>query len=454
MSVVSINPATEAEIEVFEPHDGNAVEAALATAEVAFKGWRLTDLATRAGILKDTARLLEARAHVLAAHMTAEMGKPVSEAEAEIAKCAWVCRHYAETAERDLADEPTQTDARSAYVRHLPLGPILAVMPWNYPFWQVFRFAAPALMAGNVGLLKHASNVWRCALDIEDVFRDAGLPDGCFQTLLIGADLVDGVIRDRRVRGVTLTGSGPAGAAVAASAGAAIKPSILELGGTDAFLVMPSADLDAAVSTAVAARMKNTGQSCIAAKRFLVHREVYDRFRDAFIARVEALRPGDPTDRETTLGPLALAKIRAELRSQVDSSLAAGARRLNRLCDLPDRGWYFAPQILENAPDGSPAATEELFGPVAALWQVESLDEAIARANASAYGLGATLFSQDEGEIARAVRDLEAGSTFINAAVSSDPRLPFGGIKDSGYGRELAADGLRAFTNRKTVSVA
>ena len=454
MSVVSINPATETEIERFEPHDANGVEAALATAEVAFKGWRLTDLATRAGILMDTARLLEARKPQLAAHMTAEMGKPLAEAEAEIDKCAWVCRHYADTAERDLADTPVQTDARQAYIRHLPLGPILAVMPWNYPFWQVFRFAAPALMAGNVGLLKHASNVWRCALDIEDVLRDAGLPDGCFQTLLIGAGQVDAVIRDRRVRGVTLTGSGPAGAAVAASAGAAIKPSVLELGGTDAFLVMPSADLETAVEAAVAARMKNTGQSCIAAKRFFVHRQVYDRFREAFVARVEGLLPGDPMDRHTALGPLALQKIRDTLSDQVEASLAAGARRLNRTAALPDRGWYFGPQILENAPQTSPAATAELFGPVAALWPVESLDDAIARANASEFGLGSTLFSQDPREIEQAVRDLEAGSTFINAPVSSDPRLPFGGIKDSGYGRELAADGLLAFTNRKTVSLA
>jgi succinate-semialdehyde dehydrogenase / glutarate-semialdehyde dehydrogenase len=373
---------------------------------------------------------------------------------AEVEKCALACRHYADHAEGYLRDEVIRTEASSAYVRHLPMGPVLAVMPWNFPFWQVFRFAVPTLMAGNVGLLKHASNVWRCALNIEDVFRKAGFPEGCFQTLLVGSDKVGGVIADPRVRAVTLTGSGPAGKSVAAAAGAALKPSLLELGGADAFIVMPSADIAKAAEVAVKARTQNNGQSCIAAKRFFVHSDVYGEFTKAFVAGFEALKIGDPMDTATQIGPLATAKIRDELQAQVDASLKAGARRLTKVPDRPGKGAWFAPQILADIPDSAPAAGEELFGPVASLWRVPDLSAAIRAANHSAFGLGSVIFTQDAAEIETAVRDLDAGATFVNSMVASDPRLPFGGVKESGYGRELAADGIRAFMNRKTVSIA
>lgn len=454
MSVVSINPATEEEIERFEPFDDKAIETAIARASDRFGNWRRTGLGERAARLLELADLLEARRDTLARHITLEMGKPIGEARGEVDKCAWVCRHYAEHGARYIADETLSIDDGRAFVRHLPLGPILAVMPWNFPFWQVFRFAAPALMAGNVCLLKHASNVWRCALEIEKAFAEAGFEPGCFQTLLIGSGKVEAVLRDARVRGATLTGSAPAGASVAAIAGDEIKPSVLELGGTDAFIVMPSADLDAAVETAIEARTKNSGQSCIAAKRFFVHSDIYGDFRDRFVAGMAALTSGDPMDEASDLGPLAMSDIRDDLSDQVARSIEAGARPLLDDADLPERGFFAAPQILEGAPETAPAFKEELFGPVAALWQVANLDDAIARANASPYGLGSALFSQDGEEIAHAVDRLEAGGTFVNAMVASDPRLPFGGIKQSGYGRELFADGIRAFMNRKTVRIA
>ncbi|MEB3269962.1 MAG: NAD-dependent succinate-semialdehyde dehydrogenase, partial [Leptolyngbya sp.] len=375
-------------------------------------------------------------------------------AEAEVRKCALACRHYAAHAEAYLSDEPIPTDASRSFVHHVPLGPVLAVMPWNFPFWQVFRFAAPTLMAGNVGLLKHASNVWRCALDIEDVFRRAGFPEGCFQTLLIGSKDTAPVIRDKRIRAVTLTGSTPAGREVASLAGECLKPTLLELGGADAFIVMPSADLDDAVETAVKARIQNTGQSCIAAKRFLVHAEIYDDFSNRFIAAFDSLTVGDPLDRSTSIGPLATQKIRDDLTTQVDRSLASGASLLTARRRLPDAGWFYGPGILSGIPAGSPAADEELFGPVASLWRVGSIEEAVSIANRSDFGLGSVIFSREAGDIGTAIRDLEAGATFVNSLVASDPRLPFGGVKDSGYGRELAADGIRAFVNRKTVSIA
>lgn len=452
--VASINPANGETIETFTPHTAPEVDAALARAEAQFSRWRLTTFQTRAGLMQNAARVLETRKAEMARHMVLEMGKPLKEAVAEIEKCALVCRHYAEHAEAYLRDEPIRTEARASYVRHLPLGPVLAVMPWNFPFWQVFRFAAPTLMAGNTALLKHASNVWRCALGIEDVFREAGFPEGCFQTLLIGSGDVAGVIADRRVRAVTLTGSGPAGKSVAAAAGAALKPSLLELGGTDAFIVMPSADMAKAAEVAVQSRVRNNGQSCIAAKRFFVHADVHDDFRDRMVAAFESLRIGDPMDSATQIGPLATAKIRDDLEAQVAASLKAGARRLTRLPDLPEMGSWFAPQVLADIPDRAPASHEELFGPVASLWRVPDLAAAIRAANDSLFGLGSVIFTHDETDIETAVRDLDAGATFVNAMVASDPRLPFGGVKDSGYGRELAADGIRAFMNRKTVSIA
>ncbi|WP_084395991.1 NAD-dependent succinate-semialdehyde dehydrogenase [Henriciella aquimarina] len=454
MSVQSINPANEEIIETFEPHSDVDIDHALAAAEERFNAWRLTSFDERADLLNAAADVLENKADMFARHMSLEMGKPISQAEGEAKKCAWVCRHYAEHGESYLKDETIRTDAKAAYVRNLPLGPVLAVMPWNFPFWQVFRFAAPALMAGNVGLLKHASNVWRCALDIEEVFREAGFPEGCFQTLLIGSDKVAGVISDRRVRATTLTGSGPAGSAVASKSSEHIKPSVLELGGTDAFIVMPSADLEAAVATAIDGRTQNTGQSCIAAKRFFVHEDIYEDFRTRFIDGMKAITPGDPLSEETKLGPLAMKSIRDDLSQQVEKSISAGAKPLLETPALPEKGWWAAPQILEDAPEAAPAFHEEMFGPVAALWKVPTLTHAIERANASDFGLGSAVFTQDEADMEQAIRDLEAGSTFINSKVASDPRLPFGGIKQSGYGRELAGDGIRAFVNRKTVSIA
>lgn len=454
MSVQSVNPATEDVIETFEPHSDVDIDHALAAAEERFNIWRLTSFKERAELLEKAADVLEERKDELARHMTLEMGKPLAQAVGEVKKCAWVCRHYAEHGEEYLSDEPIKTDSSHAYVRHLPLGPVLAVMPWNFPFWQVFRFAAPALMAGNVALLKHASNVWRCALDIEDVLREAGFPNGCFQTLLVGSEKVERVLSDRRVKAATLTGSGPAGSAVAATAGEHIKPTVLELGGTDAFIVMPSADLDAAVETAIDGRTQNSGQSCIAAKRFFVHEDIYDDFREKFIAGMKALTVGDPMQEGTNIGPLAMKAIRDDLKVQVEKSVKFGAEALLESPALPGKGWWAYPQILEGAPDEAPAACEELFGPVASLWKVPTLAHAIERANQSKFGLGSAIFTQDKSDIEEAIRNLEAGSTFVNSKVASDPRLPFGGIKQSGYGRELAADGIRAFVNRKTVSIA
>lgn len=454
MSVSSINPANEETIETFEPHSAVDVDHKLSLAEERYHDWRLRGFDERARLMEKAAEVLESHVGDWAPAMSREMGKPLAQAEGELKKCAWVCRHYAENAESYLADEKIKSDASRSYVRHLPIGPVLAVMPWNFPYWQVFRFAAPALMAGNVGLLKHASNVWRSALNIETVFREAGFPEGCFQTLLIGSDKVEGVIRDRRVRAATLTGSGLAGASVASIAGDEIKPTVLELGGTDAYIIMPSADIEAAVDTAIDGRTQNNGQSCIAAKRFFVHADIYEDFRSRFVEGMKALKVGDPLAEDTKIGPLAMKSIRDDLAGQVAKSIEAGAKPLLETPTLPEKGWWYAPQILEDAPDGSPAADDELFGPVASLWKVGSLAQAIERANASPFGLGSAICTTDKDEMEIAIRDLEAGSTFVNTKVASDPRLPFGGIKASGYGRELAGDGIRAFVNRKTVSIA
>jgi succinate-semialdehyde dehydrogenase/glutarate-semialdehyde dehydrogenase len=452
--VQSINPATGEVIDSFTPLTHTAIETALENASERFRTWRNVSLDERAELLNRAADVLETKAAEYARDITLEMGKPLSQAEAEVKKCATACRHYAEHGATYLQDETFHTEARRAFVRHLPMGPVLAVMPWNFPFWQVFRFAAPALMAGNVGLLKHASNVWRSALNIEDVFRRAGFPDGCFQTLLIGSSEVEGVIRDDRVKAVTLTGSGPAGRSVAAIAGDCIKPSLLELGGSDAFIVMPSADLDKAVKSAVTARIQNSGQSCIAGKRFFVHADIFEDFSKRFIKAFNALKVDDPMKADTDIGPLATLAIRDELADQIERSLKGGAESLTKDRTVPKKGAWIAPQILAEAHSGTPSTDEEMFGPVANLWKVSSLDDAISRANRSQYGLGSVLFSKDDAEIDQAIRQLEAGATFVNSMVASDPRLPFGGIKQSGYGRELAADGLRAFVNRKTVSVA
>jgi succinate-semialdehyde dehydrogenase / glutarate-semialdehyde dehydrogenase len=383
--------------------------------------------------------------------MADEMGKPVAAAEAEAEKCARVCRFYASEGERFLAPEEIETDAGRSFVRFDPLGPLLAVMPWNFPFWQVFRFAAPALMAGNVGLLKHASNVPGCALAIEEIFKGSGFPQGAFQTLLIGSARVEPVIRDPRIAAVTLTGSEAAGRSVGGIAGGEIKKCVLELGGSDPFIVLPSADIPAAALAAVKARTVNSGQSCIAAKRFVVHRAAGKEFRERFVAGMAKLRVGDPRDPETEVGPLATPAIRDEVAEQVRRTVAAGARLHLGGSALPGRGNYFAPTVLDDVPAGSAAADEEIFGPVAALFPAEDLDDAIAIANRSRFGLGASAWTRDPVERDRLVAGIEAGSVFINAIVQSDPRLPFGGIKRSGFGRELSREGIREFVNVKTV---
>jgi succinate-semialdehyde dehydrogenase/glutarate-semialdehyde dehydrogenase len=376
----------------------------------------------------------------------------VSEAE----KCAWVCRYYAENAAAHLADEIVETNATKSFVRYQPLGAILAVMPWNFPFWQVFRFAAPALMAGNVGLLKHASNVPQCALAIEDIFLRAGFDQGLFQTLLIGSETVTSVLEDARVAAATLTGSEPAGRSVAGLAGKQIKKTVLELGGSDPFIVMPSANLEEAVTTAVKARTINNGQSCIAAKRFIVHEQIYDRFETEFVAAMKQLRIGDPLDEKTDIGPLATAQILRDLEEQVNVSVAQGAKLLTggqrpKLAGDLARGNFFEPTVLADIPKDAPASCDETFGPVASLFRVASIDQAIELANSTTFGLGSSAWTNDADERERLINELEAGSVFINGMVASDPRLPFGGVKHSGYGRELSYFGIREFVNIKTV---
>jgi succinate-semialdehyde dehydrogenase/glutarate-semialdehyde dehydrogenase len=379
------------------------------------------------------------------------MGKPLKAAVAEAEKCAWVCRYYAENAEHHLADITVETNAKKSYVHFQPLGPVLAVMPWNFPFWQVFRFAAPALMAGNVGLLKHASNVPQCALAIEEVFTTAGFPKGAFQALLIGSDAVEGILNDPRVVAATLTGSEPAGRSVAAAAGKQIKKTVLELGGSDPFIVMPSANLEEAVTTAVKARTINNGQSCIAAKRFIVADEIYDEFEKRFVKEMRALKIGDPMEESTDIGPLATPQIVDDLDEQVKKAIASGARVLNGGEKIDGRGNYFEPTVLVDLNIDAPVSCEEIFGPVAMLFRVSGIDEAIKIANATPFGLGSAAWTNDAAEQARFIEGLEAGAVFINGMVASDPRLPFGGVKNSGYGRELAEFGIREFVNVKTV---
>jgi succinate-semialdehyde dehydrogenase/glutarate-semialdehyde dehydrogenase len=386
--------------------------------------------------------------------MTLEMGKPIAAARAEAAKCALACRYYAEHGERLLADEAVDAGPGRAFIRYQPIGAVLAVMPWNFPFWQVFRFAAPALMAGNVGLLKHASNVPQCALAIEEIIRRAGFPADVFQTLLIGAAAVEGILNDRRVKAATLTGSEPAGIAVAAQAGRQIKKTVLELGGSDPFVVMPSADLDRAVKTAVQARILNNGQSCIAAKRFIVDARIADEFERRFVAGMAALRIGDPMDESTDVGPLATPAILEELESQVSRSVAMGATLLTGGHRLPRPGNFYAPTVLAGVPENAPAYREELFGPVAVMFRARDIDDAIRLANDTAFGLGASAWTADPADQQRFIDEIESGMVYVNAMVASDPRLPFGGVKRSGYGRELAAHGLREFVNIKAVKVA
>ena len=452
-SMTSVNPATGEVLGRYDELSDPELEARLARAAQTFRAWRRRPFAERAALVARAGEVLEQRKEHWGRLMTLEMGKTFKSAVAEAEKCAWACRFYAENAERFLADEEVKASATRSYVRHLPIGPVLAVMPWNFPFWQVFRFAAPALMAGNVGLLKHASNVPQCALAIEEVFRQAGLPDGCFQTLLVGSKRVARIIEDDRIAAITLTGSEAAGASVASTAGRVIKKSVLELGGSDPFIVMPSASFDQAVATAVTARCINNGQSCIAAKRFIVHDRIYDRFERELVKRMQALRVGDPMDPGTDVGPLATPSEVEKLTEQVDAAVKAGGKLLLGGKPAGGKGCYYPPTVLAGIPRASPSYREELFGPVAVLHRVRDLDEAVAVANDVPFGLGSSVWTSDEGERRRFVDDLEAGATFVNAMVASDPRLPFGGVKRSGYGRELARDGIREFVNVKTVVV-
>ena len=449
----SVSPATGEVLARFDELSDAELEARIARAAQTFRTWRRRPFAERAALMARAADVLEQRKEQWGRLMTLEMGKTFKSAVAEAEKCAWACRFYAENAERFLADEEVKASATRSFVHHLPLGPVLAVMPWNFPFWQVFRFAAPGLMAGNVGLLKHASNVPQCALAIEDVFRQAGFPEGCFQTLIVGSSRVARILEDDRIVAATLTGSEGAGSAVASTAGQVLKKTVLELGGSDPFVVMPSAVLDTAVATAVTARTINNGQSCIAAKRFIVHDQVYDRFERELVRRMQALRVGDPMDPATEVGPLATGAEVEKLGHQVEAAVRAGARLLLGGKPAGGKGFYYPPTVLAGIPRSSPSYREELFGPVALLYRVKDLDDAIAVANDVPFGLGSSVWTNDEAERRRFVDELEAGATFVNAMVASDPRLPFGGVKRSGYGRELARDGIREFVNVKTVVV-
>ena len=450
MSIASVDPSTGETLKTFAPHTPAEVEERLAAAAATFQSWRRTSVAHRAKLLGKAAALLESRKHALADLMTQEMGKLRAAGVAEIEKCALGCRYYAEQGAAHLADESIASDASRSFKRWQPLGVVLAVMPWNFPFWQVFRFAAPALVAGNVGLLKHASSVPQCALAIEAIFRDAGFPAGCFGTLLVESKRVQALLEDPRIAAATLTGSEGAGRSLAATAGAQLKKTVLELGGSDPFLVLPSADLSLAVKTAVKARVQNAGQSCIAAKRFIVHQSVAARFEEELVAAMAALRVGDPRDEKTEVGPMASQQGLDELDDQVRRSLAAGAKLGCGGARLERPGFFYAPTVLLDA-EKSPAFHEETFGPVAAVVRARDLGHAIALANDTRFGLGAAAFTRDQAEIERLAEEVEAGSVFINGMVKSDPRLPFGGIKASGYGRELSREGIREFVNLKTV---
>jgi succinate-semialdehyde dehydrogenase/glutarate-semialdehyde dehydrogenase len=453
MPIASINPATGETVKTFTPLTSVEVEEKLSKAASAFQHQRQTTFAERAACLTRAGEILSAEKQSIAGTMTLEVGKTLTASVAEVEKCAAACRYYADNAERFLADQPYQVDGAKAFVRCRPLGVILAIMPWNFPLWQVVRFAAPALMAGNVGLLKHAENVPQCALILEDVFRRAGFAEGAFQAILIETPQIQSVLADPRVAAATLTGSERAGMAVGAEAGAKLKKTVLELGGSDPFIVMPSADLETSVQTAVQARTLNNGQSCIAAKRFILHDTIAEEFTRKFVASLAALVVGDPMDPKTDIGPLATPKILDGLAAQVDQSLAAGAKLLTGGKRLDRPGNFYPPTALTDIPPTAPAYSEELFGPVALLFRVGSLDEAIRQANDTPYGLGSSVWTSDPKEQERFIDDIEAGMTFVNSMVASDPRLPFGGIKRSGYGRELSEHGLREFVNMKTICI-
>ncbi|MGQ0572689.1 MAG: NAD-dependent succinate-semialdehyde dehydrogenase [Pseudonocardia sp.] len=451
---MSVNPATGEQIRAFEALTEEQIEQRLQRAADAFRTYRRTSYDERATLLRRAADVLERRADELGRIATLEMGKTLAAAVAEIGKCVKGCRYYADHGAEQLADVPHDVPGARVFTRNEPLGPVLAIMPWNFPYWQVFRFAAPALMAGNVGLLKHASNVPQVALAIEDVLREAGFADGVFQTLLVGSGAIEKILCDDRVRAVTLTGSEPAGRAVGATAGRTIKPSVLELGGSDAFIVMPSADLDDAVTSAVSSRVLNNGQSCVNAKRFILHDDIADEFERRMVEKLEALTVGDPMDESTDLGPLVNADAVETIDQQVRDSVAAGARLLTGGKPLPGPGFYYPPTALADIPEGSPAHREEFFGPVALLFRARDADDAIRIANDSPFGLGGSAWTGDPAEQERFVVEVETGMMYINKFTESTPEVPFGGAKNSGYGRELAAYGPRSFVNAKTVWIA
>jgi succinate-semialdehyde dehydrogenase / glutarate-semialdehyde dehydrogenase len=451
MPIASINPATGETVQEFDALDDAEIEKRLGRADEAFRTYRRTTFTERSVFLEAVAELLFQEKEKFAQIITLEMGKLFRDSIAEIEKCGRGCRFYAENGERFLEDEAAQTDAAESYVQYQPLGPVLAIMPWNFPFWQVFRFAAPALLAGNVGLLKHASNVPQCALAIEEIFCRAGFDDGVFQTLLIEPEQVENIIVNPRVKAVTLTGSEKAGSAVAGTAAREIKKSVLELGGSDAFIVMPSADFERALSTAVKARTINTGQSCIAAKRFMIADQIYDEFLNQFVDRMRALKIGDPADPATEIGPLATEQILQGVHDQVQKSIAAGAKLLTGGNRIYGPGFFYEPTVLVDVPKESPAYREEVFGPVASIFRVPDAADAVELANDTTFGLAASAWTNDPEEQKLFVSDLDTGMVFINAMVASDPRLPFGGVKRSGFGRELGAAGIREFTNTKTI---
>ena len=448
---ISVDPSTGRELSRTEPMSRDAVEQALTRAEADQLKWRALPVAERAAFLVELARQLELASKDLAALMSREVGKPFREAVGELKKCAWTARHFAEVGPAMLADENTPTDARTSYVSHRPLGVILAIMPWNFPFWQVFRFAVPALLAGNVVILKHAPSTMGCAAAIEGIFRKAGAARGILQHVPVELDVVAELIADPRIKAVTVTGSTRAGRSVAATAGQHLKPCVLELGGSDPFIVMPTADLDLAVDNAVLARVQNNGQSCIAAKRFIVHEAIADAFEERFVAAMGRLRVGDPMDESVNVGPLASQRARDNLHDQVQRTIAAGGRLLLGGKALGGPGFFYTPTVLADVPVDAPAACEELFGPVAALFRVPDAAAAVALANRTSYGLSASIWTQAEADVALAIRGIDAGSVFVNGMPKSDPRLPFGGVKDSGYGRELGRAGLLAFTSAKSV---
>lgn len=457
MPIATVNPANGETLRTYEAMGEEEIERRIELAEATFRTYRTTGFYERAGLMRRAADLLEADQKEIGRVITTEMGKPVKQARAEAAKCAKAMRWYADHAAELLADEePADADVKDsgasrALVRYRPLGPVLAVMPWNFPLWQVIRFAAPALMAGNVGLLKHASNVPQTALYLEDLFHRAGFPEGCFQTLLIGSAQVDDILRDERVRAATLTGSEPAGRAVASTAGEMIKKTVLELGGSDPFVVMPSADVERAAAVAVTARTQNAGQSCIAAKRFIVHTDVYDTFAERFAEGMRALKVGDPTDEETEVGPLSSEQGLNDLVELVDDAVRGGA---SVLCggERPDGpGWYYPPTVLAGVTREMRIHREEAFGPVATLYRAADLDEAVLIANDTDFGLSSNVWTRDDADVDRFVRDLEAGGVYVNGMTASHPAFPFGGVKRSGYGRELSGHGIREFCNITTV---